>query len=174
MAYKEYRIWCEDEAAQVFVWAETTPTECPNDAGHAIDSNSITVIGNSPSNSYCVLNFHTGTNPYVEVDSDSYVTIAAFRYCGSDIFPISRVEVIASRAGEVGESKYRLRDVTNNNSICSDTWTSEDQQKKKDSSLSNVPAGRAFFEVQVKVVNAGDSASRLWSLTICDEVDLSA
>lgn len=31
-----YRIHCNTEAADVDTWSSTTPTECPNNAGHEI------------------------------------------------------------------------------------------------------------------------------------------
>jgi hypothetical protein len=41
MAKFRYRIWCETESAYVYHWADSVPTECPNDAGHTIDVNKI-------------------------------------------------------------------------------------------------------------------------------------
>ncbi len=43
MLYK-YRIYCNTEATFVEEWSETIPTECPNNAGHSIDSDNIVII----------------------------------------------------------------------------------------------------------------------------------
>ena len=39
-----YRIWCSTENAYVYEWAETEPTDCPNNNGHTIDTNLTTII----------------------------------------------------------------------------------------------------------------------------------
>ncbi len=39
-----YRVYCNTESAFVVEWSETTPTECPNNAGHSIDSNNIVIV----------------------------------------------------------------------------------------------------------------------------------
>lgn len=40
-AYR-YRVVCETDG-KVYTWADSTPTECPNNAGHTIDSNPVIV-----------------------------------------------------------------------------------------------------------------------------------
>ncbi len=35
---EQFRIWCVTESAFVFEYKSTVPTQCPNDAGHTIDS----------------------------------------------------------------------------------------------------------------------------------------
>jgi len=39
-----YRISCITESAYVYEWAETEPTDCPNNNGHTIDSNLTTIM----------------------------------------------------------------------------------------------------------------------------------
>jgi len=44
-----FRIWCETESTYVETdWTTSTPTECPNDPGHTIDTDSIAIIKTSP------------------------------------------------------------------------------------------------------------------------------
>jgi hypothetical protein len=168
MSDKRYRIWCETEATEVYVWDNSEPTECPNDAGHTIDSDSITIIEKrkQTTHAYAHLEFNTGALPYVEVSSDSYTTIGAFEYSGKDVFEANKMTAIVSRAGTVGTAKVRLRDVTNGNTIEGKTWTTEDQQVITDASFQNVPSGTAILEVQVKVQAAGDSAARVWNFSL--------
>ena len=40
----QYRLYCETEDAYVEVWDTEAPTVCPNNNGHTIDTDSITVI----------------------------------------------------------------------------------------------------------------------------------
>jgi hypothetical protein len=43
-----YRVWCVTEGAYVeTTWETSEPTECPNDPGHTIDTNSIAIIKTS-------------------------------------------------------------------------------------------------------------------------------
>lgn len=39
-----YRIWCVTENAYVYEWAETEPTDCPNNNGHTITSNLTSIV----------------------------------------------------------------------------------------------------------------------------------
>jgi len=40
----KYRIYCTTEAGYVCMWGTEEPTTCPNDTGHTIDTNSITIV----------------------------------------------------------------------------------------------------------------------------------
>ncbi len=40
----KYRIYCITESAYVYTWKETTPTVCPNNNSHTIDSNTISQL----------------------------------------------------------------------------------------------------------------------------------
>jgi hypothetical protein len=39
-----YRMWCETEAVHVYAWSEEKPVQCPNNAAHSIDADSIAII----------------------------------------------------------------------------------------------------------------------------------
>jgi len=40
----KYRLQCTTEAATKYVWSKDTPTVCPDDGGHTIDTGSITIV----------------------------------------------------------------------------------------------------------------------------------
>lgn len=40
----KYRIWCDTEAAYVYVWSNVEPTTCPNDGGHTIDPTKTAIV----------------------------------------------------------------------------------------------------------------------------------
>jgi hypothetical protein len=41
----KYRLWCNQEASYVYIWAESEPSTCPNDpVGHAIDTDQTTIV----------------------------------------------------------------------------------------------------------------------------------
>jgi len=160
-----FRIWCNTESAYVESdWATDAPTECPNDAGHSIDTNSIAIISTQDvyPHTYISMSFNNKTIPYIEVDSDSWTTIAAFEYCGCDAVVPDVMTAVVSRAGTTGTSKIRLRDITNNNTIENKTWTGEEQQIIMANTFSDLPTDAAIFEIQVKQLAVGDSAGRVW------------
>jgi len=168
MADKKYRIYCVTEATQVFVWADSEPTECPNDAGHTIDSDSIAIVERKRQkvHTYAHLEFNTGNLPYVEIEGDSWVTIGAFEYSGCDDFHANKITAIVSRTGTTNESRIRLRDVTNGNTIEGKTFSEEEQQVISDDSFQNLPTAPAIFEVQVKGLDPTSSAARVWNFSL--------
>lgn len=46
----KYRIYCVTEGQNVYEWAESTPTTCPNNTAHTINPNSISIIQQLASN----------------------------------------------------------------------------------------------------------------------------
>jgi hypothetical protein len=44
----KYRVWCNTENDYAYVWADSKPSECPNDAGHTIDTNKTSIIQTRP------------------------------------------------------------------------------------------------------------------------------
>ena len=103
-----YRLWCNTEEAYVETeYLNSEPTECPNNPAHEIDTDSICIIKTAEVKVQYSFAFWRGTNPYIEIDSTSWSTVAAFRYLGSDACPITKVICIVSRAGTTGTSKWR-------------------------------------------------------------------
>ena len=39
-----YRLWCNDESAWVYAWAEETPGSCPNNTTHSLDASKTSII----------------------------------------------------------------------------------------------------------------------------------
>ena len=46
----KYRVYCNTEAKNVFTWAESAPTTCPNNTAHTINNNSISIVDKIVSN----------------------------------------------------------------------------------------------------------------------------
>ena len=40
----KYRVWCDTDSKWEYMWAETTPTKCPTNTAHSIDSAKITIV----------------------------------------------------------------------------------------------------------------------------------
>lgn len=54
-----YRIWCSTENIYTYIWNDSIPTVCPNNNGHTIDSNLISIIDTLSDNQVTI----TGTGP---------------------------------------------------------------------------------------------------------------
>jgi hypothetical protein len=175
-----YRVWCVTEGAYVeTTWETSEPTECPNDPGHTIDTNSIAIIKtseahlrldgtNSPDTDIDfgankITNLDADNNPYMVISSSTFKTFAAFVYEGSNVHPVTEIMAIGSRTGTSGTVYLRLYDVTNSLEIAQVTWTTVDQQIITSSSLSNLPTGQAIFEIQAR---EDGSNGRLWSFQL--------
>jgi hypothetical protein len=63
----KYRYYCTTEATYVYKWDTTTPTVCPNNNGHTINSASITIIDTRAENTTTVVNLPTSAFDEVRV-----------------------------------------------------------------------------------------------------------
>jgi hypothetical protein len=48
MAKFKFRVWCNTENDYAYVWADSAPSQCPNDAGHTVDHNKTSIIQTRP------------------------------------------------------------------------------------------------------------------------------
>ena len=76
MATYQYRIWCNTESAWVFTWSNDTPTECPNNAGHSIDTDSITIVDSVYSRYIVTAGEDLGTAKAVYISGDDEAKLA--------------------------------------------------------------------------------------------------
>ena len=77
---------------------------------------------------------------------------------GTDYRTPTELHLVASRAGTSGTSYIRVWDTINNQTIAEISWTSEDEDEYYDTTLTNLPAGEAVWELQAKVSSGGDYA----------------
>ena len=64
-----YRLFCCTENQFVFSWGQTTPTTCPNNNQHTIDSTSVVIVDSKDSNNVTIVQVQpgaTGDNYRVE------------------------------------------------------------------------------------------------------------
>ena len=163
-----FRIWCETEQAYVYTstWATEEPTECPNDAEHTINTDSIAIVqtGKEEGDPYCYINFvESDRKPYRKITKDSWETIAKFMYVGWDMHPISSFSAVVGRSGTTGTARIRLRDMVNNNILAEMSWTTGDAQTVMDQELENVPTESTILQIQVKLDSNSDSKSYVYS-----------
>jgi len=63
----KYSIYCETEADTVYMWSENEPTVCPNNNGHTIDTDSISIVDHVEGNHVDINNIATTSDDYLEV-----------------------------------------------------------------------------------------------------------
>jgi len=111
----------------------------------------------------CVITQHNQSQPYSEVTSTSWTTLAAMAFEGGSTYPISVMWSVVSLSN-TGTGEMRIQDVTNNQTIGLANWTDATQHIEIDT-LANVPSNDAVFEVQLRKIGVGGKP-RLWSVQL--------
>lgn len=65
----KYRIYCNTEAANVYSWAESEPTTCPNNTSHSINTSSISVVDERGSNTVKIKEEEVATGGYICIEN---------------------------------------------------------------------------------------------------------
>ena len=110
--------------------------------------------------------FFTSANPYIEKNSTSFAAIGNFAFRGTGISTPTRLTITASRDGSTGTATVRLQDITNANTIAEINFTAAGVAVYEDTSLTNLPAGSAVFEVQAKKDAGPSSKVRVHSIAL--------
>jgi len=110
----------------------------------------------------CVITQHNQSQPYSEVNTTSWTTLAAMAFEGNNTYPITTLWSVVSLSA-AGEGAMRIQDVTNNQTIGTANWTNANQHIEIDT-FSNVPASNVVFEIQMRKIVGGKP--RLWSCQI--------
>jgi len=80
-AVYKYEIYCETEEANVYTWAETTPTKCPNNDDHTIDTESISIVQTLGEEAVELSGVSTSSDGYIEVVEQPREGNAQNYYC---------------------------------------------------------------------------------------------
>lgn len=110
--------------------------------------------------------FFDSSTPYLEYNNTSWKVAMRFPYEGTNTIALSKVVIIASRSGTSGSSEFRIYDLTNGNQISYVSWSAAAITRYEDTTLVNLPANSAIFEVQLKKDAGGSSKTRLHSLMV--------
>ena len=163
-----WRVYCETESAYVDSdWTATKPTTCPNSGAHTIDANATVAVAARPelsSTPMVTFDLFTDTADYKEYTNGDWEVVDDFTFEGTDRRTPLKFVIVASRPGSSDAAYCRLYDFTNSQVVAEISWTAAEKAKYEDDSLSNLPAGAAIFEIQVKK-GSGDNA-RLHSAAV--------
>lgn len=114
-----YRIFCETDEKWEYKWGPGEPTECPTNATHTINPNSISVRKPKFNEDFTI---NTKLTKQDMSDTD-YIELLSFLYQGSDFVGVlKKIEITFSmdkngkhKTGSDGFAFYlQIRDITNN------------------------------------------------------------
>ena len=113
-----YRIYCETDSKWEYLWSNSEPTTCPTNAGHSVNSNSISKRRAKFDEDF-TLNLKLTKQ---EMDESTFMEMLSFLYRGSDnVGVLKKIEITYSmdkngkyKTGSANFSFYlQVRDITN-------------------------------------------------------------
>lgn len=107
--------------------------------------------------------FFTSSSPYIEKNTTSPAAVGNFTFDGTNVATPKKFVITGSRDGSSGTATARLQDVTNANTIAQIDFTAAAITSYTDTTLTNLPASSAIFEVQLFKSAGGASKVRLHS-----------
>jgi hypothetical protein len=145
---KRWRVYCEepgDEGWQ-YIWSDTAPTGCPNDAGHSYNANSIKQIGREVP--LLRLTPHTR-----QVKGSNYTEIATVSFNPDDYDgTLRRIQALSYM--DTGTTSYDIEvfDLDNNVQLITNNFTNASEEVERNTSgvISSPPTGHTTLEINVK------------------------
>jgi hypothetical protein len=101
--------------------------------------------------------YYDGNNDYARISGTGWEVVGSCYFPGTSIANPSLFRIIISRAGTTGSIDVRLYDYTNANEIAIINVTASGKAAYADTTLTNLPAGGAIFEVQAMKSAGGAS-----------------
>ena len=112
------------------------------------------------------VSFESANSPYKESAATSYESVSCFIFSGTTSFGSPTVADAIVELGGGTSMDIRVYDLTNGNTICELTGITDTPAAIKDlGTLSNMPAAKAIFEVQLKGDGPGRKA-RVFALSM--------
>jgi hypothetical protein len=68
MNINQYKVWCDTDSKWEYVWLEDTPTVCPFNAGHAIDTGKTAIMQSTQTTQVELTNVGTTTSEHLKVE----------------------------------------------------------------------------------------------------------
>ena len=155
----KYKYYCVTEAAWVSEWATSEPTECANNAGHTIKSDSHKIAGERPVYicSHALNTYNPDSkvvNAFLPMQEVNYTTVLSFTYM-SDETPTKMVTITEQTTNTF---YVRLYNLTQRN-IVAEFNTTNASYTETETSVSNAPDKGDTLELRLKITHhSGDNA----------------
>jgi hypothetical protein len=82
-----YRLYCNTESLYINTWNSDTPTKCPNNNTHQIDTNSISIIDTINSSTVSIIQGNSSLNGYYRVENIVFTALANQIFTKTFSFP---------------------------------------------------------------------------------------
>lgn len=157
---KRYRVHCTT-CGHVATWAESMPTECPNDSQHTLTEGSgvlLRALDLARSQLFPLSGDTAGW--WERTDAASWTRVCEFQFHGSEAIgePVAVQTIVGVSNGYT--MGWRIRDKDNNANIAGKTGISGLGVESEDYNLNNIPANEANWEFQVA---ASDAAATVYA-----------
>ena len=150
----KWRIYCTTEIGWVEIWSDTPPTECPNNAGHTVNSNSVQELDVSEE----LLRIHNNKSD----NNSNFTRLLKFHYNPITNGVIRHCRAIIYKSGNMTDFTVEIFDATNQNEMLNTNVSNEVEETIVDLGLlSNVPTSSAIIEVSMKR-NGGNNNSKFY------------
>jgi hypothetical protein len=153
--YGLYDVYCVTEDATYKVTSFTTPTECPINAGHTINTptlvDEIELIGKK-SISISAQNVQFNKAIYKDIGSD-------FVFNATNMSEILKVDIIGYMESGAGGYDVKIVDVTNDAVIATGSFSNVDICAINSISFRYTSTVDSIIEIHAKVTNAGNNAT---------------
>lgn len=153
----KYRIYCTeigDEGWQE-LWSDTVPTECPNNALHTINANSVQILDVS-TEIFRINSFNIG-----KTSNNNFTRIIKTFY-SKNLLPLRLVKGIVYKTGNMDSFDLQIYDITNQNELLLvNNITNENEQITINLGIiSNPPTNDCIIEINLKK-NGGNNKSQI-------------
>lgn len=153
----KWRIYCITESGWQEQWSDTSLTECPNDAGHTINTASIQELEKSKE----LLRIPI-SNSLRGVSTTDYQRVTKFQFNPTLYDTLRVVKIIAYKDGNATSFDVQLYDATNQNELCIGNFTTTVEETVSSlGSVSNLPTEECVLEVNIKR-NGGTQRSTIY------------
>jgi hypothetical protein len=153
----KWRIYCDTEAGWQEQWSDTSLTECPNDAGHSVNTNSVQEIEKSIE----VLRIPISYN-IRSATTTQYQRVTKFQYNPKIHNVFRSAKAIAYKDGNMTSFDVQMFDATNQLEICSVNLTNTVEETVSSlGPISNIPTSESIFEINIKR-NGGNNSSTIY------------
>lgn len=165
---RRYRYLCETEGEKIYEWrddSEGEPTQCKNDPGHTIDTESIAIFESAAtgvgSSGAVGVRFCFGDYKPPRINKSSWQTLATFLYQGSDAVgvPTQAYAIVKGKNNQWFD--LRIRDVENNESLSVKAFEGDGSKKlgATFTEFAEIPTGPARLEIQGRRTSGGGGSS---------------
>jgi hypothetical protein len=142
----QYRIYCITEDTWVYEWAAAPPTECPNNAAHEVNPNSVSEVNFESEKSSCV--------SVASTSNHSYTKLYCIYYDTNSNGPIRRIQLVCRSTSDTTSYDIKVVNYDSQTVLLENTLSNtSDNTIINVGTIASPPAGNFFLEIYAKANN---------------------